>query len=97
MLAVSTVIALAMAAMTIERFVKRAIRISEQEPGVASNHSRLGMYVRRRVGWTKASLAVADILPQNGAAAGQPNLYPRAPKMAGETASLLETVQVPGI
>ena len=48
-----------MAAGTIERFVERALRLYEQEPGVASNHSRLGMYVRQWVGWVIGGLRVS--------------------------------------
>ncbi len=39
---------------TIERFVERAIRLYEQEPGEACASSRFGVYVRRWVGWAKA-------------------------------------------
>ncbi len=40
---------LTMAARTIEKFVERAIRLYEQEPGAASSHSRIGTYVNRLV------------------------------------------------
>lgn len=52
-----------MAARTIAQFVKRALRLYEQEPGAASNHSRLGMYVRRWVGWAVAGLQEGPVLP----------------------------------
>jgi hypothetical protein len=42
---------LTLAAKTIEQFVERALRLYEQEPGELSGSSRLGMYVRRWVGW----------------------------------------------
>ncbi len=47
---------LTMAAKTIEQFVERALRLYEQEPGAASNHSRFGTYVRRWVGWAEEGL-----------------------------------------
>jgi hypothetical protein len=42
---------LTLAAKTIGQFVARALRLYEQEPGVASSHPRFGRYVRRWVGW----------------------------------------------
>ena len=42
---------LTMAARTVENFVARAIRLYEQEPGEALASARLGLYVRRWVGW----------------------------------------------
>ncbi len=49
---------LTLAAKTIERFVARAIRLYEQEPGEALASARLGLYVRRWVRWAGAGLAV---------------------------------------
>ncbi len=51
---------LTMAAKTIEQFVERALRLYEQEPGELGGSSRLGLYVRRWVGWTGAGIAAAD-------------------------------------
>ena len=48
---------LTLAAKTIEQFVERAIRLYEQEPGEADASARLGEYVRRWIGWTRAGLA----------------------------------------
>ena len=45
-----------MAKKTIERFVERAIRAYEQEPGEAHTSSRFGLYVRRWVRWTGAGV-----------------------------------------
>ncbi len=45
---------LCVAAKTTERFVARAIRLYEQEPGEACASSRFGLYVRRWVRWTSA-------------------------------------------
>ncbi len=47
---------LTVAKATIERFVERASRLYEQEPGGASRVSRFGTYVRRWVRWTTAGL-----------------------------------------
>jgi hypothetical protein len=47
---------LTVAAKTIEQFVERALRLYEQEPGVASSRSRLGTYVRRWVGWATSGV-----------------------------------------
>ncbi len=44
------------AAKTIEQFVARAIRLYEQEPGEALASARVGLYVRRWVGWACAGL-----------------------------------------
>ncbi len=38
---------LSVAARTIERFIARAIRLSEQEPGKPIGSSRLALYVKR--------------------------------------------------
>ncbi len=40
----------------IERFVVRASRLYEQEPGEAFASSRFGEYLRRWVRWTRAGL-----------------------------------------
>ena len=45
---------------TVERFVERAIRLYEQEPGEACASSRFGLYVRRWLRWTRAGLAVTS-------------------------------------
>ncbi len=42
---------LTLAATTIERFVARAMRLYEQEPGEALASARLGLYVQRWVRW----------------------------------------------
>jgi hypothetical protein len=57
-----------MAARAVKPFVERALRSYEQEPGAASNHSRLGMYVAalRRVG--------ADGVTMARSTASRPNL-----------------------
>ncbi len=47
---------LSMAERTIERFVARALRLYEQEPGEAFASSRFGLYVRRWVRWVQAGL-----------------------------------------
>ncbi len=56
---------LSVAEKTIERSVARAIRLYEQEPGEAFASARLGLYVRRWVGWVQAGLAVTSstVLP----------------------------------
>ena len=43
------------AAKTIEQFVAPAIRLYEQEPGEAFASARLGLYVRRWVGWAPST------------------------------------------
>ena len=48
---------LTVAKATIRKFVTRAIRLYEQEPGEAEASSRFGLYVRRWVRWTGAGLA----------------------------------------
>ncbi len=47
---------LTVAKETAARFVARAIRLYEQEPGKACASSRLGLYVRRWVRWVQAGL-----------------------------------------
>ncbi len=47
---------LSVAKKTIERFVERAFRLYEQEPGEAWASAWLGMYVRRWVRWVGAGL-----------------------------------------
>ena len=51
---------LSVAKKTIEKFVERALRLYEQEPRELGGSSRLGLYVRRWVGWAKAGMAAAD-------------------------------------
>ncbi len=46
------------AAKTIERFVARAIRLYEQEPGEVHPSSRLGLYVQRWVRWARTGLPI---------------------------------------
>ncbi len=45
---------LSLAEKIIERFVARAIRLYEQEPGEAFAFARLGLYVRRWVRWARS-------------------------------------------
>ena len=52
---------LTVAEKTIEQFVERALRLYEQEPGELGGSSRLGMYVRRWVGWAEAGFAKGQI------------------------------------
>ena len=52
---------LTVANKTVERFVARAIRLYEQEPGEACASSRFGLYVRRWVRWASAGLPVEAI------------------------------------
>ncbi len=47
---------LSVAEKTIERFVERAIRLYEREPGEAVAAARLGLYVRRWVRWAGAGV-----------------------------------------
>ena len=54
---------LSVAKATIERFVERAIRLYEQEPGEACASARFGLYVRRWVRWVRAGLA--SVAPTN--------------------------------
>ena len=54
---------LSVAAKTIERFVERAIRLYEQEPGEACASTRLGLYVRRWVEWVQGGLTSPLIVP----------------------------------
>ncbi len=49
---------LSVAKKTIERFVERAIRLYEQEPGEAFASARFGVYVRRWVGWVRSGVTV---------------------------------------
>ncbi len=58
---------LSVAGKTIERFVARAIRLYEQEPGEACVSSRFGLYVRRWVRWASAGLPVEAITRQTRA------------------------------
>ncbi len=64
---------LSVAAKTIERFVARAIRLYEQEPGEALASARLGLYVRRWVGWAGAGV------PGRGSSAGDAHRVQRLP------------------
>ena len=52
---------LSLAPRTIERFVARAIRLYEQEPGEASASSRLGLYVRRWVRWARSGVTLQHV------------------------------------
>ncbi len=54
---------LSVAEKTIERFVARAIRLYEQEPGEVLASSRFGLYVRRWVRWVSAGhpLGIAEM------------------------------------
>ncbi len=61
---------LTVAKATIERFVERASRLYEQEPGDTSCASGFGTYVRRWVRWTTAGMN-ADLAP-----IGDPQLHP---------------------
>jgi len=45
---------LRVAMATVERFVERAARLYEQDREASLSPSRLGMYVRRWVGWAKS-------------------------------------------
>jgi RNA-directed DNA polymerase len=47
---------LTIAQKTVERFVERAIRLYEQEPGKSFDSSRLGTYVQRWTRWARAGL-----------------------------------------
>ena len=47
---------LTVAKATIEKFVERATRLYEQEPGEADASARLGLYVQRWVTWATAGL-----------------------------------------
>ena len=49
---------LTVAKKTVDKFVERAIRLYEQEPGEACASSRFGLYVRRWVRWTGAGLPI---------------------------------------
>ncbi len=50
---------LTVAKATIEKFVERATRLYEQEPGEVLASARLGLYVRRWVRWADAGLGAA--------------------------------------
>ena len=52
---------LTVARETVVRFVARAVRLYEQEPGEAFASARLGLYVRRWVRWVSAGLPSAMI------------------------------------
>jgi hypothetical protein len=47
---------LTVAEATVYRFVERATRLYEQEPGEPCGPSRLGLYVQRWIRWTRAGL-----------------------------------------
>ena len=47
---------LILAAKTIERFVARAVRLYEREPGEACASARLRLYVRRWIRWAGAGV-----------------------------------------
>jgi hypothetical protein len=51
---------------TVERFVSRASRLYEQEPGESCDSSRLGQYVQRWTRWARAGLGAR---PGDGAGA----------------------------
>jgi hypothetical protein len=51
---------LTVAKATIEKFVERASRLYEQEPGEVFASTRFGMYVRRWVRWAAAGLGQDD-------------------------------------
>ena len=61
-----------MAAKTVEKFVERAIRLYEREPGEASASARLGAYVRRWVRWARAGVPGATSDCMTTAEAGEP-------------------------
>ena len=46
---------LSVAEKTIEKFLARAVRLYEQEPGEPFDSSRLGLYVRRWVSWVSGT------------------------------------------
>ncbi len=50
---------LGVARATIEKFIKRASRLYEQEREERDGSSALGMYVRRWVGWASGGLSPA--------------------------------------
>jgi hypothetical protein len=67
---------LAVVEKTIEKFLARAVRLYEQEQGEPFGYPRLGLYVRRWVGWlTAGSLIII--------AAGFLNYYHR--RLAAES------------
>ena len=51
---------LTVAKATIEKFVERVTRLYEQEPGEPEGSRRLGMYVRRWIGWLKGGFGSND-------------------------------------
>ncbi len=51
---------LKLAIRALARFVARAIRLYEQEPGQALASARFGLYVRRWVRWAEAALATSN-------------------------------------
>ncbi len=52
---------LSLAQKTMERFVARAVRLYEQEPGEAFASTRFGLYLRRWVAWTGAGLGQGQL------------------------------------
>ncbi len=49
---------LSVAVKSVEQFVARATRLYEQEPGEAFASSRLGLYVKRWLRWTRGGVQV---------------------------------------
>ena len=49
---------LGIATATVERFMKKAYRLYEQEPGENEHSPRLGMYVKRWLLWARAELTM---------------------------------------
>ena len=47
---------LSLATKTVENFIARASRLYEREPREPNDSSRLGVYVRRRLGWVYAGI-----------------------------------------
>ena len=63
---------LSLAQQTLERFVERAIRLYEQEPGEPFDSSRLGAYVRRWLGWAGGGMSGLVVLADATTFAGLP-------------------------
>jgi hypothetical protein len=51
---------------TLKRFVSRAARLYEQEPGEPYDSSRLGVYVKRWLRWVGVGLKGLNIFDANG-------------------------------
>jgi RNA-directed DNA polymerase len=81
---------LRLATATIQKFAERAARLYEQERGQPNGCARLGMYVRRWVGWARAELSSRRT--DRGSAGRASRRRPTAADAAGATAIMPQSL-----